>query len=372
MAGTVYLRTDRFEVKLEGMTFKTKDFESLCKTDFLFLDGKDWAHRPIVGLDIMHHPRDPSIVLLLLCFGLGCVVLRFRAGDALPRGIHKFLADKRIQIVCFGLPEKIELFPFEELGLNRNETDIGYLAAKILKDPRFRKSELDELARKVLGIKRMIGLTEASSFERHEQIKSAICQLFITSLIGMGLLGAAKEERKKSTDNYRSKKGSFLKNLNSLHLLAEGWFKLTKVVQRKNNNNNNNNTLIQPGNYNDDDDNKKVASGDNYENALVDVLVNINNVMSGESTPRDAKGGDVIFDFDDEERKNIDNDNNKPIKGILKCSSTATLVQRNEESSSPVNTSTSSPPPLASPVGPAKGMLKRANSKGCNVSFKLH
>ncbi|CAA0823632.1 Unknown protein [Striga hermonthica] len=357
MAGTVYLRTDRFEVKLEGMTFKTKDFESLCKMDFLFPNGKDWARRPIVGLDVMHHPRDPSVVLLLLCFGLGCVVLRFRVGDALPPSIHKFLSDKRIHIVCFGLPEKIELFPFEELGLNRNESDIGYLAAKILKDSRFRKSELDELARKVLGIKRMIGLTEASSFERHEQMKSAICQLFITSLIGMGLL-TAKDERKKSMDNnYRSKKGSFLKNLNSLHLLAEGWFKLPKVVQRKNNNN----TLIQLGNNNNKTPSNSYenALGNNRDVSIVDVLVNVNNVPSGESTPRDAKGKNDIFDFNEKETKN----NDKPIKGILKCPSTS-LLQKNE--SSPVN---ASPP---SPVEPAKGMLKRANSKGCNVSFKLH
>ncbi|CAI9783695.1 unnamed protein product [Fraxinus pennsylvanica] len=188
MAGTVYLRTNCFEVKLEGITFKTKDFESLCMMDFLFPDGKIWASPPVVGLNVMPHPRDPFILLMLLCFGVGCVILRFHTGEPLPAPIRKFLTDERIHFVGFGIPEKKDLFPFEELGLTKSKVDVGYLAAKILKDSKYKRWELAELARKVLGIKRMIGLTEASSFERHEQIKCAICQLFITSTIAMGLI----------------------------------------------------------------------------------------------------------------------------------------------------------------------------------------
>ncbi|CAA0817848.1 Unknown protein [Striga hermonthica] len=355
MAGTVYLRTDRFEVKLEGITFKTKDFESLCKVGFLFPEGDDWAGRPIVGLDVMPHPRDPSIILLLLCFGMGCVILRFAAGEALPAGIHKFLADKRIHVVCFGIPEKSDLFPFEELGLTRNESDIGYLASKILKDPKYRKSELDELARKVLGIKRMIGLTEASSFERHEQIKSAICQLFITTVISMGLVGA---KDKKKTD-YGSKMNSFRKNLNSLHLLADGWFKLPKVIHRKKRgpyeNNNGDDTFVHVDDISRalDDNNKECRD----DGPIVDMLVNAE-VPSGESTPRDG-----VFEKDSGEEGE-----KRRIKGILKCPSTN--LRRSE--SFPVDPKTKTPPSPSTPVAQEKCMLRRANSKGCNVSFKFH
>ncbi|GER41631.1 polynucleotidyl transferase [Striga asiatica] len=349
MAGTVYLRTDRFEVKLEGITFKTKDFESLCKVGFLFPEGDDWAGRPIVGLDVMAHPRDPSIILLLLCFGMGCVILRFAAGESLPAGIHKFLADKRIHVVCFGIPEKSDLFPFDELGLTRNESDIGYLASKILKDPKYRKSELDELARKVLGIKRMIGLTEASSFERHEQIKCAICQLFITTVISMGLVGA--KDTKKS--DYVSKKSSFRKNLNSLHLLADGWFKLPKVIHHRKK-------------RDDDDDISRALEEKNEEcrddGAIVEMLVNAE-VQSGEWTPRDGVFEKESGGGEGEEKK-------RRIKGILKCPSMN--LRRSESFPADAAAAAKTPPSPSTPVGQEKCMLRRANSKGCNVSFKFH
>ncbi|KAL3643475.1 hypothetical protein CASFOL_014290 [Castilleja foliolosa] len=376
MAGTVYLRTDRFEVKLEGITFKIKDFESLCKMGFLFPDGKIWANRPIVGLDVMYHPRDPSIILLLLCFGLGCVILRFGAGEALPAGIHKFLADKRIHVVGFGIPEKFDLFPFEELGLTKNESDIGYLAAKSLKHPKYKRSGLDELARKVLGIKRMIGLTESSSFERHEQIKCAICQLFVTTVVAMGLSGA--NDKNKLDDP--SKKSSFLKNLSSLHLLAEGWFKLPKVRQRKqmpfdnNNNNSTNNNIFD-----------KNALGDCQDGRIVDVLVNAEIERGDFASPK----SDTTFNLLEKEKtgsgsNSIDDYGKKPIKGILKCPSTT--LRRNDSSSfetstppspstaTPSSPLTATPPSPSTPTGPRgnKDMLKRANSKGHNVSFKFH
>ncbi|OIT06006.1 PREDICTED: uncharacterized protein LOC109207577 [Nicotiana attenuata] len=224
MAGTVYLRTNRFEVKLEGITFKAKEFESLCTVDFLFPEGKIWVRPPVVGLDVMRHPRDPSIILVLFCFGVGCLILRFHSGEQLPDPVLKFLTDERIRFVGFGIPEKKDLFPFEELGLTKDKVDIGYLATKYFNNPKYKRCELGELARKVLGIKRMIGLTEASSFERHEQIKCAICQLFISTVIAMSLF--TTKDKKKLAD--APKKTSFLKNLSSLPLLSEGWFKLPK------------------------------------------------------------------------------------------------------------------------------------------------
>ncbi|GFP97542.1 hypothetical protein PHJA_001898300 [Phtheirospermum japonicum] len=383
MAGTVYLKTDRFEVKLEGITFKTKDFESICKMGFLFPDGKIWARRPIVGLDVMYHPRDPSVILLLLCFGLGCVILRFGAGEALPAGIHKFLADKRIHVVGFGIPEKFDLFPFEELGLTKNESDIGYLAAKGLKDPKYKRSELDELARKVLGIKRMIGLTEASSFERHEQIKCAICQLFVTTVIAMGLSGA---NDKKKLD-YFSKKSSFMKNLNSLHLLAEGWFKLPKVRKRKQGPFDDNfvhaNKMVGKNNNNKNNmfDKNVLVNGKCQDGPIVDVLVNAE-ISQGGSGNFSSPRSDDVFNLLEKEKtgsssnSSDDFDKKKPIKGILKCPSTT--LRRSDscsiETSTPPSPSTPTPPSPSTPTGPTsnKGMLKRANSKGYNVSFKFH
>ncbi|CAK9154554.1 unnamed protein product [Ilex paraguariensis] len=242
MAGTVYLRTNRFEVKLEGITFKTKEFESLCAMDFLFPKGKVWHQPPVVGLDVMRHPRDPNIILVFLCFGTGCVILRFCSGDTLPDPILKFLTDQRIQFVGFGIPEKKDLFPFEELGLKKCKTDIGYLAAKHLSDPKLERCELAELAQAVLRIKRMVGLTKGSSFERHEQIKGEICQLFISTVIAMTLLGHGTRK----TTEESPKKSSFLKNLNSLPWLNEGWFKISKGKKGDTPGDNSNREAVSP------------------------------------------------------------------------------------------------------------------------------
>ncbi|PIN06041.1 hypothetical protein CDL12_21411 [Handroanthus impetiginosus] len=379
MAGTVYLRTNRFEVKLEGITFKTKEFESLCKMNFLFPDSKVWARPPIVGLDVMRHPRDPSILLLLLCFGIGCVILKFGEGEALPAPIHRFFADKRVQFVGFGIPEKKDLFPFEELGLKSNNVDIGYLAAKVFKDPKYKRCELAELARKVLGIKRMIGLTEASSFERHEQIKCAICQLFITSLIAMGLLGA--NDRKKPDYFSFSRTSSFLKNLNSLHLLAEGWFKLPKISKKKKEEEQD---KIRVRKMEDGFGDDVIANVDYRDSPFGDCFVNAETpVDDSEDYSVRAEVKEVVCSNHDS-RDSTTNDKNKesesvdcskdstkkPIKGILKCPSTT--LQRCDSSPLKPETPPSPSTPSDRTAAAARGILKRANSKGYNVSFKFH
>ncbi|PIN15623.1 hypothetical protein CDL12_11730 [Handroanthus impetiginosus] len=377
MAGKVYLRTNRFEVKLEGITFKTKVFEYLCSMDFLFPDGKVWDRPPIVGLDVMRHPRDPSVLLVLLCFGVGCVILRFHAGEKLPVPIQKFLADKRIHFVGFGIPEKKDLFPFEELGLTKSKVDIGYLAAKVLKQPKCKTWELAELARKVLGIKRMIGLTEASSFERHEQIKCAICQLFITSVIAMGLLrGNDKKEL-----NGSHKKSSFLRNwnLSSLHLLAEEWFKLPKGKKKNKNSQveeeEDNSIHVHIGETEDmiGDDilgkespfRDSFVSGKIQEGDLEDDSVPAKVEKDSSVSHLDKEGdlGNRLTYNKDTDSKNVSSTNKMPLKGILKCPSTGfqncKLLQ-----SEPVSESTQKDQTAGG------GALRRANSKGCNVSFK--
>ncbi|KAG6416626.1 hypothetical protein SASPL_124059 [Salvia splendens] len=356
-AGVVYLRTNRFEVKLQGITFKKKIFENLCKIDFLFPDGKTWDDPPVVGLDVMCHPRDPSIILLLLSFGVGCLILRFGAGESLPAPIHRFLADKRIRFVGFGILEKTELFPFHELGLSKRQIDIGYIAARVFKDPKYKRYELGDLARKVVGIKRMVGLTESASFERHAQIKCAICQLFVTSLIAMGML-----HRKRLQSP--SKKPSFAKNLNSLQLLAEGWFKL-------------------PGSKNIPPDGTGADEADAEIRARMEDLLDAKHREDpfsdyfAEESPAYWSGGD------NEKGNNSGDDKSsagggmqKPIKGILKCPSTT--LNRSESCRSPVgalSTTLNRSESCRSPVGtlsPSPSQkLKRANSKGCNVRFNF-
>jgi len=384
MAGTVYLRTNCFEVKLEGITFKTKDFESLCMMDFLFPDGKIWASPPVVGLNVMPHPRDPFILLMLLCFGVGCVILRFHTGEPLPAPIRKFLTDERIHFVGFGIPEKKDLFPFEELGLTKSKVDVGYLAAKILKDSKYKRWELAELARKVLGIKRMIGLTEASSFERHEQIKCAICQLFITSTIAMGLI--AGDDKKKLGDS--PKKSSFLKNLNSLPSFAEGWFKLPKL--KKENHKNKvpaevDDIRFQIGGemvYRLDDDipvstkclEVPFENRPTYSKVQEDVSNDDSFRAKFEEDSSDddldntegCKGNrlcDCTACTKDKDKEGTPSDDSckgkKPIKGILKSPSSVFL--RSVSSSSTFQCQTN-----------AGDLLKRANSKGHNVTFKCH
>lgn len=412
MAGVVYLRTNRFEVKLEGITFKKKVFESLCKIDFLFPEGKTWDEPPIVGLDVMCHPRDPSIILLLLSFGVGCVILRFNSGESLPAPIHKFLADKRVRFVGFGIPEKMELFPFHELGLSKHQMDIGYIAAKLLKDPKYKRYELGDLARKVVGIKKMVGLTESTSFERHAQIKCAICQLFVTSLIAMGLL--EKKRASEAQSSPASKKTSLFKNLNSLNLLAEGWFKLPKNKSRQIDGG-------APGSASADDDgdgeirarmedllDSSKRREENFPDYFADEDVGSGDENSplfkfdGESSPT-YSGGD--YDKCDDSGKSSpamagSPPAKKPIKGILKCPSTtlsrcgssrsATMMFNRCSSVRSIPTPSSpspcpspspfqspspfpSPSPFASPSPspPTNNYLKRANSKGCNVRFKF-
>lgn len=341
MAVTVSLRTNRFEVKLEGINYKAKEFEQLCNLDFLFPEGKVWVRPPVVGLDVMRHPRNPNLVLLLLCFGVGCVILRFRSGDSLPEPIVKFLTDDRIRFVGFGIPEKKDLFPFQELGLTKNKTDIGYLAAEIQNDPKYAECELAELALEVLGVREMVGLADGSSFKRREQIKCAICQLFMSTVIAMSLLRPANS---KTCSGDGPRKIKFRKTLNSLPLLNEGWYQLAKGTQ-------------------DYVESSEVLESlydlrDEANHDFVDVS---DQAISKEEFICDKKGGRASVtnnnaDISDESHKEELSPSEKPLKGILKCLSPRT------------DACTSSASPPTSPQSPMKEQDGGPSLK--NVSFK--
>ncbi|MCD7454138.1 hypothetical protein HAX54_023620 [Datura stramonium] len=410
MAGVVYLKTNRFEVKLEGITFKAKEFESLFTTDILFPEGKIWAQPPVVGIDVMRHPRDPKIILVLLCFGVGCLILRFHSGEQLPDPFLKFLIDKRIRFVGFAIPEKKDLFPFEELGLTRDKVDIGYLATKFFNDPKYKRYELGDLARKVLGIKKMIGLTQASSFERHEQIKCAICQLFICSVMAMTFFTT---KDKKKLANTPKKSSSFLRNLS---LPLEGWFKLPKAkkgnkfqsVQTGMDN------LVQTRNDDVDflvsnivhaapeqeeaatsydsiharvtedtfcnDFDQSVTGNDQVQVKYSDVnfeeedygddivrakvtedkgAININEDAKNES----AKAKEVTPSDDSKKDETVSQRQNR-LKGILKCPSS------NLDSWNAASSNLDSPVSMEKDKQSVRISLRRANSKGFNVKFK--
>ncbi|CAN4087171.1 unnamed protein product [Withania somnifera] len=425
MAGIVYLKTNRFEVKLEGLTFKAKEFESLFTADILFPQGKTWAQPPVVGIDVMRHPRDPKIILVLLCFGVGCLILRFHSGEQLPDPFLKFLTDKRIRFVGFGIPEKEDMFPFEELGLTKYKVDIGYLATKFFNDTKYKRYELGDLARKVLGIKKMIGLTEASSFERHEQLKCAICQLFISSVIAMKFFTTTVKKKLAEAP----KKSSFLRNLS---MPLEGWFKLPKAKKGDKFQSDADN-LVLATNEEDFLDTNIVHAAPKHEEAAVgydlihakvkeytfcddfdsvwDSIERANGddhvqvkcseinldlspcVRGGEVDYGDdfvqAKvilGDDSTYDKSKEASANDDakkelaisqevtqNDDSKKeavcqmkkrLKGILKCPS-SNLDSWNSASSSPA-----SPVSMDKDEKSVRGSLRRANSKGFNVKFK--
>lgn len=369
-------------MKLEGICFKVEDFESLCAMDFLFLGRKIWAHPPIVGIDVMCHPRDPSVVLVLLCFGVGCMVLKLQKGDVLPEAIFKFLTDERVRFVAFGIPEKEDLFPFEELGLTQKKVDIGYLAANIMKDSKYKNCELGYLGRKILRVKTMIGLTEASSFERHEQIKCTICKLFITSTIGMVLLNAIANDKrsKRKSENGSSKKSSFLKNLHSLPMLIEGWLKFGKgekgiiddIRGRKNTKLDTQTWLMMNSHQVHEPDHfhpfVNYLSQPNYDSSGDDLdslkgtcrsSVDVFTIMTCRSTDNLRNKEEE----EEEEEVSAPNDK-KPLKGILKCPSSSRLEVSNSNSNS---TSPGSQQP--SRIQNSRS-LKLANSKGCNVTFQ--
>nr|GMD11515.1 uncharacterized protein LOC109207577 [Ipomoea batatas]GMD23024.1 uncharacterized protein LOC109207577 [Ipomoea batatas]GMD35581.1 uncharacterized protein LOC109207577 [Ipomoea batatas]GMD82911.1 uncharacterized protein LOC109207577 [Ipomoea batatas]GME02016.1 uncharacterized protein LOC109207577 [Ipomoea batatas] len=360
MAGVVYLKTNHFDVKLEGITFKANDFGRLGIEDFLFPEDKVWVRPPIVGIDIMRHPRDPTILLVILCFGLGCVILRFHSGEAIPEPVQRFFTDKRIQFVGFGIPEKADLFPFDELGLVKENTDIGYLAYKILDNPNYIKADLGILAYKILGIKRMFGLTEVSYFERHEQIKSAVCQLFITSVIAMALFSKGENVKAESCScSSPSKKSSFLKNLSSLPSLTEGWFKLPKASKKE----------------------EKYSPERGNKNLRIDTTRSDHTFLDSHClTSKNKKGSFGHSDLTHVRCKESSDDSSrsndawnrvrkaicrKPLKGILKGPSSPNSEAGS--SSFDGNSSPSTPKVLSS----GQVQYRRANSKGHNVTFKF-
>lgn len=373
-------------MKLEGICFKVEDFESLCAMDFLFLGRKIWAHPPIVGIDVMCHPRDPSVTLVLLCFGVGCMVLKLHSGDVLPEAIFKFLTDERIRFVAFGIPEKEDVFPFEELGMTQKRVDIGYLAAEIMNDSKYKNCELGYLAQKFLRVKTMIGLTEASSFERHEQIKCSICKLFITSTIGMVLLNAIANDKrsKRKSDNGSSKRSSFLKNLHSLPVLIEGWLKFGKGENglidefrvRKSTKLDSQTWMLMNNQHQIVHEPDHIHPFVNYlsepnENSSEDDLdslrgtyrssVDVFNIMTCRSIDKLGNG-----EGEGEEEEEVSAANNKkPLKGILKCPSSSRLEVSNTKSNS-----TSPRSHHTSGIQNSRNCLKLANSKGCNVSFQ--
>nr|GMC88237.1 uncharacterized protein LOC109158615 [Ipomoea batatas] len=352
MAGTVYLKTNRFEVKLEGITFKAKDFEYLCTEDFLFPKGKVWVRRPVVGIDVMHHPRDPSIVLVLLCFGLGCVILRFHSGAEIPGPIHKFLTDERICFVGFGIPEKRELFPFEQLGLTKHKADVGYLAAKFYNSPKYKRCDLGDLARKVLGIRRMVGLADSSSFERHEQIKCGISHLFMSTVIAISLFSAM--EKKKVNES--PKKSPFPMNL-SLLPLTEGWLKMFEGKIR------------EQIDAREKDSNEEDAFGEEGR----DTEVNMGNEFASAKGERMYSSRDYLVRAkvseaaDDlvtgEEDTGNDNDSNmtkkQPLIGIFKRLFPSGMSQFNPCSPEPVDPDKET---ISTPRKPLKGILKCPSS----------
>ncbi|KAI7999671.1 hypothetical protein LOK49_LG09G01979 [Camellia lanceoleosa] len=314
MAGTVYLKTDRFEVKLEGIAFKARDVEPLCTMDFLFPKGKVWKHPPVVGLDVLHHPRDPNIALLLLCFGTGCAIIRFYVGKQLADPILKFLQDKRISFVGFGIPEKKDLFPFDKLGLKESDVDVGFLAAKLLNDPKLKKYELADLARRVLGIKTMVGVTEARSLGMHRQIKCAICEVFVSTVISMTLLHPKHETNLVDSP----KKSLFAKNLDLSSIFIEKW---SRMATRSKENN---------------ESQTKQGKNDVHVHCIREVQSSCDDSNKTGASP-----------------------SNKPLKGILKCLSQGSSLPQ----------SCSSPPIFE---GQSGFNLRRANSKGHNVSFGVN
>ncbi|CAL5409906.1 unnamed protein product [Camellia sinensis] len=311
---TVYLETDRFKARLEGIAFKARDIEPLCTTDFVFPKGKVWQHPPVVGLDVLRHPRDPNIALLLLCFGTGCAIIRFQVGKQLPNPILKFLQDERISFVGFGIPEKKDLFPFDKLGLKESEVDVGFLAAKFLNDPKLKKCELADLARRVLGIKTMVGVTEAPSLGRHRQIKCAICEVFVSTLIAMTLLHPKHGNNLVNSP----KKSLFTKNLDPSSIFIEKWSRMATRSKEKN------------------ESHTKQGKDDVGVHATSEV----------QSSGDDSNKTGVSLSI-------------KPLKGILKCPSQGSSLPQ----------SCSSPP---KPNGQSGYYMKRANSKGHNVSFGVN
>lgn len=309
MVTTVFLKTDKFEVQLEGITFKAKDFQPFCATDFLFPKGKTWNRPPVVGVDVVQHPRRPDTALLLMNFGVGCVILRFPIGESLPNSVIDFLMDERIIFAGFGIPEKNDLFPFDKLGLIENKIDVGYLAAEYYNDPSLQKCGLATLARRVIGVRKMTGLTQTDpQGGRNEDIKCAMCEVFISALIGSAL------EKKKSRGRGESGEDSpikglpsFMKLLNCGSMPGDSW---SKIINKKRG---------EEVTF-DGENPKSKRANNNFEDCI--------------SSPSSSSR------------------RRRPLKSILKSPSFKSLVLTSQESDE------------------KHEALRRANSKGHNVSFK--
>ncbi|KAG6392007.1 hypothetical protein SASPL_146209 [Salvia splendens] len=183
------------------------------------------------------------------------------------------------------MTEKTELPPLQQF---RAKVDIGHIAARVYKDPTVRSR-----ARKVVGIKRMTGLTDSASFDRHAQM---ICPLFVKHSLGAK---TAKPETRKTTT---------------------------------------------------------LKSGPGAEEILSRTPTTLTS-RAGMIRRYSSSGGDN----EKGENSGDDDESKKPIKGILKCPSTTLNRSGSCRSLTPLSPS---PSPLSQ-------KLRRANSKGCNVRFKM-
>ncbi|KAK2640321.1 hypothetical protein Ddye_028116 [Dipteronia dyeriana] len=134
-----------------------------------------------------------------LCVDNRCLIILAHQMSSLPSSLRDFLADETISFVCkestvpsyirelYGIDSKYTLLK----SFIRRVTEVGYMAARVLKNPRLRSYHLSELAEQVgltISSTDFVSDKKEGSVFTEEQIKCAVNQTFTCYLITNKLL----------------------------------------------------------------------------------------------------------------------------------------------------------------------------------------
>ena len=158
-------------------------------------------HRHLVGIDFKSNQRGK---VLLLCVENHCLIIQLCRLDCVPKTLKRFLADETICFVGTGMSNIVQVLQYDDIHCGAG-IDVGYLAARIWKEPNIERYGLVELAGEVgMNIKEPIGECPDwnDSVFSDEQMKYAVHNAYTSYVIGNKLLCRKKYLRGPDSDFY--------------------------------------------------------------------------------------------------------------------------------------------------------------------------
>ncbi|XP_058209630.1 3'-5' exonuclease-like [Rhododendron vialii] len=196
-----------YDVNFFDDTVKTLVTDTPCIVDTWISDIERLHHHRlnnlIVGLDIEWRPNfnnnynstNPA-ALLQLCVGRNCLIFQLIFAPHMPQSLVNFLADEDYTFVGVGIEKDVDKLR-EDHGLEvRNTVDLGWLAARELRNRQLHNAGLVTLAREVLGKQfvkpRNVTLSDWNDdWLSEDQIQYACVDAFVSFEIGRSLDAAS-------------------------------------------------------------------------------------------------------------------------------------------------------------------------------------